>query len=313
MSTLAAVPALTLGEIRTCLLMNNAILPRATTLDLLRLLPGERVRVADRPIMRAVSPETVTGVDCGLPARSGANVRGVGTIAAHAAVTAGRVLQGSASVALVPSPSNTRVGWSHYMARPGVVETVGRVRFEDVAEGFLAGGASQGVIDLGAVGDRMISRVQAHHDLDRDPPFRSARTWLRWSLELAPGPPRAAFRVGDGGIRTLRMTAAPEHAADAAGFCEDIAYHDWLLTTLLALIDKVEAATVTGRDPLEALRPAVLHLLHLWMPGAHTAPSMRPLWAGFERYPGFSRQWDAIVARIRDRMALHTIEARGKG
>ncbi len=56
-----------------------------------------------------------------------------------------------------------------------------------------------------------------------------------------------------------------------------------------------------------ALRPAVDHLLHLWMPRAHVDRSLGHLWDELEQEPGFTRQWRSLVQRIRDQLAVQTI------
>jgi hypothetical protein len=60
---------------------------------------------------------------------------------------------------------------------------------------------------------------------------------------------------------------------------------------------------------VQRLRPAVEHLLHLWMPAARGDEAGAALWAGLERRPGLARQWDALVHRVRDQLALGAIAA----
>lgn len=58
---------------------------------------------------------------------------------------------------------------------------------------------------------------------------------------------------------------------------------------------------------VRVLRPAVDHLLHLWMPRARVAQDLAPLWDALEERPGFSRQWHNLVQRVRDQLTLHAI------
>ncbi|MEY7981578.1 hypothetical protein AB8O53_35385, partial [Streptomyces pilosus] len=56
-----------------------------------------------------------------------------------------------------------------------------------------------------------------------------------------------------------------------------------------------------------ALRPAVDHLLHLWMPRARVSRELAPLWDVLAEEPGFTRQGLALVQRARDQLTLHAI------
>ena len=62
-----------------------------------------------------------------------------------------------------------------------------------------------------------------------------------------------------------------------------------------------------GPAAVLALRPAVDHLLHLWMPYAHVDCSLLHLWDVLERDPGFTRQWQNLVQRIRDQLAVQAV------
>jgi hypothetical protein len=55
-----------------------------------------------------------------------------------------------------------------------------------------------------------------------------------------------------------------------------------------------------------ALRPAVDHLLHLWLPMARVDRRLTPLWNSLEDEAGFSRQWQVSVQRVRDHLMLQT-------
>ena len=60
---------------------------------------------------------------------------------------------------------------------------------------------------------------------------------------------------------------------------------------------------------LHRLRPAIDHLLHLWMPGARGGEISGAVWAGLDRRPGFDRQWQSLVHRIRDQLSAGTVAA----
>lgn len=302
---------LTLGEVHTGLLQNSTSLSLLHTADLLDLVVGERVRRSERPIGYVVSPDQLTGVDCSLPTGSGSRTRAVGTIVSHAAVTGGHVLQGSTYTRVGRAAANRRLPWSHYLSRPGRLETIGKVDVRDVVRGFLGVGPPSQVLDLGAICDRAIDTVQHSPRLDRRPPFRSRRTRLRWAVVPAEDPaaePRGTFRVESDTLRTLELTVGGHDDMSAVvALCEDLALHDWLLTTLLVLMEASLTAPGTRAQKVERLRPAIDCLLHLWMPAARLDESVLPVWRALERRPGFTRQWESLVNRIRDQVTLSTI------
>jgi hypothetical protein len=301
---------LVFGEIRTCLLQSSRAVPLASVAELLRLLPGERVRFSERPTAHASSPETLTGIDCQLPTASGARCRGVGTVTARAVVTGGRVLQGSVYAAVERGPADHRLPWPHYLARPGVVQTIGKFGQRDVIDGFLAGHAPTHTLDLGAVSERLIGSVQLSPRLDHLTPLRTKRTRLRWAARI--GEPDCSrdsgeFVVADDVVRTLELELAAGECEDVLGFCENLALHDWALSTLQRAVERSELDSDTGS--VVALRPVIEHLLPLWMPGAHVAEAMLPMWESLERRPGFTRQWETMVAHIRDQLSLTMLAA----
>lgn len=301
------------GEVRTCLLQHSQALPATATTGLLRLRAGQRVALSERPNPYALSPDVLTGVDCNLPTASGAKVRAVGTVTARAALTEGRLLQTDAFCATTADGPDRRRHWGHYLARPGIVEPFGKLPDRDVADGCLTGTTRPGELDLGAIAERVLRGVLRDPALDRAAPFRARLTRLRWVALLAPdgaAPSIENFTVAPDGLRTveLRLTAGTGTAA-AARLCEDLALHDWLLTTLVRMVERSRLGSVDGREAVTALRPAVDHLLHLWMPTARVDQVLHPLWEVLEREPGFSRQWHILVQRIRDQLALLAVTA----
>ncbi|MGW1800847.1 SCO2521 family protein [Streptomyces sp. NPDC001984] len=307
----APVVVLVCGEVRTCLLSTSRTLAGAEAERLLRLRSGDRVRVGTRPLPYALSADVLTGVDCQLPAASGARIRAVGTVSARAVLTGGRILQSSARVALPATGDPERSPWGRHLAEPGIVRPFGRLPAEDVADGWLSASQRPGELALGAVAERLLTDVFRQPELDHQPPFKARSTRLRWAAlrtTTVTGPVLESLTIEADGLLTvrLRQPAEPESADSAAlaGFCEDLALHDWLLTTLVALIDRSRLGSADDRVALRVLRPAVGHLLHLWMPAAHLDPELEPLWATLEREPGFSRQWHVLAQRIRDHLAL---------
>jgi hypothetical protein len=303
-----AEPILACGEVRTCLLQNSRALPPRGAAELLRLRPDERVRLSERPNAYAVSPDILTGVDCRLPTVSGARVRAVGTVVTRATLTEGRVLQVTAHFRSPGEGPDRRQPWAHHLVRPGVVEPFGTLPGRAIADGFLASGRQPGEPDLGAIAERLLGRLLRHHLLDQRAPFKSRHTRLRWAAlpaEDGAGPSIARFTLAENGLRTMAVRLPDGIGSDGVvALCEDLALHDWLLSTLAHLVERSRLDSANERDAVSALRPAVHHLVHLWMPNARVHNSLGSLWEVLEREPGFTRQWQTLVQRIRDHLSL---------
>lgn len=308
----ARAGVLTFGEIHTGLLQNSTPLSSARVSALLDLVVGERVRRFERPIAHVVSPDRLDGVDCCLP--SAAKTQAIGTVVHHLSVTGGHIVQGSAHTAIDPVlRDGLRQPWSYYLARPGTLEPINKVNLADVVDGFLAGAPRPGVLDVGAISARAIDRIQSSKLLDRKRPFLSSRAMLRWAaVPAAGGENSASFVIESPTARTLLLRLDPELAetlpVDAVRtFCETLALHDWLLTTILSLLDR-SLETPGNRPRLAAkLHPAVEFLMHLWMPEARVDPVLLPLWEAVDHRSSLSKQWRTSVDRIRDQLNLSTM------
>lgn len=244
-----------------------------------------------------------------MPTSRGTRIRGIGTVTARAVVTGGRVLQGSVYTRLDPSEANRRLPWSHYLSRPGVVETIGQFDRQDVLAGFFAGTGPESTLDLGALGERVIATVQMNAALDHATPFKSRRTRLRWAVRAQGDNGSAAeFILADDTLRTFSLALDGKTGQEVVQFCEDLALHDWVLSTVSLLVERSGIGSSNDPKTVAKLRPAIDHLLHLWMPGALVAESLRPFWESLERSSGFTKQWLATRSRIRDQIAVHTME-----
>ncbi|WP_067532728.1 SCO2521 family protein [Nocardia crassostreae] len=313
-------PLVLLGEVRTGLLPSADPLAPREAADLLALLPGQRVLLRERPVALAISPSSAVGVDCQLATVSRSQSRAIGTVASHAVLLGGRIVQSSSVTRVVRATDSNRRPWAHYLTQIGSLELIPRLGDDtaaavDLTEGFLE--ASSGTtLDLGSISDRLLTRVRIDPGLDQRPPVRAATTRLRWAARVAPpvgGGPRSrtlfAFRLEDETTRTVRiMVPTVRDLAVVQRFCEDLAAHDWLLTIVGATLGDA-AQAVPNRDAVALLSPVLEQLVHLWMPGAHTPPRLRELWTRLESDPGFSRQWTAQVGQLRDRLAVATLEA----
>lgn len=301
------------GEIRTRLLPARQALDIRTAAQLLALRTDERTLLSERPNLYARSPDTLTGIDCYLPSSNGARIRAVGTVTGRAALTEGRVLQTSAHCRLPATGPDQRRPWGEYLVRPGLVEPFGKLPHEAVAQGVLGGGR-HGDLDLGLIADGLLTRLLRHPLLDQRPPFRSRPTRLRWvALPAGPGegPSIERFTLAEDQLRTVRLRVPEDTPGDdLAALCDDLALHDWLLTTVVRMLDGIRLGTGAAQDAaavVRTLRPAVDHLLHLWMPRARVTKELAALWDPLEEQPGFTRQWQALVQRIRDQLTLHAI------
>jgi hypothetical protein len=298
-----------LGEIRTSLAQTSTALPDDDVAALLDLLPGRSVRRISRPIPYAASPERFTGVDCALALPSRATVRAVGTVGHYTIVTGGHLIQGSAAVALSRRPDGRRRPWSHYLARPGRVEITGKGEPNEIAAAFLddrTQSGAQPLLDLGAVADQAIDSPQEEFTaLDRRPPLRTPRGRLRWAMISGAGRPSVRIRLQDGAIRSVLLRLPPDSDVEAArAFCEDLARHDWLLTTVDNLVRQAGIGRLAPAAVVNRLRPAIDHLLHLWSPDARRTPSTALLWSAVEEATGLDRQWQLLIQRIRDQLFL---------
>jgi len=300
---------LTIGEVHTGLLLSSAAVPADTAAELLAIAPGRSVRARQRPIRYAWSPEVLTGVDCSAPLAERREVRIVGTPATQLSLTEGHIIQAGTHATFRHEYAGRRRPWAHYLAQPGVLEVLGKASEESLATGFLRGPATTTALDLGAVNVRALAAIQRSEHLDHNPPFRSRPTRLRWSAEPSDGEQEIVFTLGADGLRTVRLRAAEPNPRALADFCADLALHDWLLSTLLHIVDRAVARRRPAAELIGMLRPGIDHLVHAWMPGAHASRTLDTIWQELDLRAGFSLQWQKTVERIRDQLSVGLIEA----
>jgi hypothetical protein len=300
---------LTIGEVHTGLLMTSAAVSADTAAELLAIVPGRTVRTRQRPIRYAWSPELLTGVDCSALLAERREVRVVGTPATRLSLTDGRIIQAGTHATLRHDYAGRRRPWAHYLAQPGVLEVLGKASEESLATGFLRGPATVTALDLGAVNVRALADVERSELLDHNPPFLSRRTRLRWSVESSDYEQEIVFMLGADGLRTVRLRAAEPDPRALADFCADLALHDWLLSTLLDIVDRAVARSRPTAELIGMLRPGIDHLVHAWMPGAHANRTLDRIWQELDLRSGFSLQWQKTVERIRDQLSVSLVEA----
>jgi hypothetical protein len=300
---------LTIGEVHTGLLLTSAAVPVDTAAELLAIVPGGSVRTRQRPIRYAWSPEVLTGVDCAAPLAERREVRIVGTPATRLSLTDGRIIQAGTHATLRQDSAGRRRPWSHYLAQPGVLELLGKASDESLAAGFLRGPTTATALDLGAVNVRRLATIQRSERLDRNPPFRGRPTRLRWSAETSDSEQEIAFTLEANGLRTVRLRTPEPNPRALADFFADLALHDWLLSTLLDIVDRAVARSRPPAELISMLRPGIDSLVHAWMPAAHVSKALDRIWQELDLRSGFSLQWQKTVERIRDQLSVGLIEA----
>lgn len=308
---------LIIGEIHTALLPHSRPLTPEEARTALALAVGETVVQWARPVPHTASPTLLHGVDCRLPlgpkrgnphaegAAPASAVRAVGTVSSRAVLTGGHLLQGSAWTAVAPPEQPRRMPWSHYLARPGTLETIGNFDARRLAEGFLSAENRRdrtGLLNAAAIARHSLHDVLSRPGLDQRPPIKTGSTRLRWAAIADPGAGRAvAFRLVGTDRRRMSLVTGPIDAEQVAAAAEDLAVHDWLLSAVSARI----ALAKIGEDPrhtLRTLRPVVDHLLHLWSAGARTSRDLEFMWDSLERRPGLTRQWTTMTERVRSQI-----------
>lgn len=300
---------LAVGEVRTGFLNHSQALPLEAAIVLLELIPGEQVRNASRPRVYAVSPEPLTGVDCVLPSMNGRRTRAVGTVASRVTLTGGRLVQSCSYTEIVKAESSNRQPWSHYLAHPGVVECLGKLNTDDAAAGFAESERGFRGIEVGIIAEQALNGVQNSPLLDGRLPVRAPRGSWRWAFQCPKGNGAELFRfkILKDGTRLLRLAMPGHSVEDVVDLVEDLALHDWLLSTVEGILARAELGSGPTEKMLPRVRPVIDHILHHWMPAARVKPGLLPLWTNLDRVQGLTRQWDLSVQRVRDQLALSTI------
>jgi len=296
-------PTLAFGEVRTCLIQNLGTLSTSATEALMQLTPGSPVSKVERPMRRVLSPEQVTGVDCKLRVAREGRARAIGTVLSHAIVTNGRILQGSAHVALTAAGSNERREWRHYLRRQGVVEVIGSPHPNNLLDGFLSDTPPAQGVDLTSISDRIIDSVQQSPKLDHKTALRAGTGVVRWAATLHPDnvPTVGIVKSDVSNVHAVRLEGRPDDLPMLIRFCEEFALHEWLLTTVKdVIVARAETDIERGGDPLDSLLFALNQLGPLWMPPTYLSERMKALWEGVENRTHYTNVFDRQVARVRD-------------
>lgn len=274
---------------------------------LVSLVGGEQVFVATRPRSCVRSPERPVGIDCPL---GRGQVRGIGTALQRVSIIEHEVVQGSAYARLVRAERQTRRPWSHYLASPGRIEAAGRPRWGEIAEALASPAPAHEALDLGSIARRVTDEVQNATRGSAADPLHATRVRLCWVAEVDQvALPGVHFELHDRRLRVMRLRVDALDPAGLAAACEDIALHDWLLSTVIDQVRRAALGVAPRTKALRRLGPVVDRLLHLWMPAAQAAELTESMWTALDRGAGFSRQWATVTGRIRDQFALALAES----
>ena len=300
-------PQVVLGAVTTGLLNTSEPLPMEAARQALALLPGVSAEWRRHPIEQVVSPDLFFGLDCRLAVRSGAQPRAIGTARARALLTAGHVLQGSASVAVVLGASKRRLPWAHYAARTGTVEAINKAEPADLVTGFLNPGPGSNQLDLDKTGSYVMSLLSRVPQVDRQARLKTQTRRLLWAAHLKDiAEPEGRVEAGDDGEFRVQMDTPPRLLPMVVEFCEVLALHDWLLAALKNAFDR---SARRGRRAEDEIGPALSCLGHIWNPLAHLPSEMRWLWEALEDEAQLSWEWQSTLTRVRDKVTLLTRKA----
>jgi hypothetical protein len=184
-----------------------------------------------------------------------------------------------------------------------VITRVGPQTSIRLTEGFL-GTRGAADLDLTSVTDRLLGRIRTRHP--GYTPLRVGTTRLRWAARVGDVEvPRVAFRLHNDTLRTVLIVVPYEtELAAAQRFCEDLAVHDWLLTVVAEATERADLAGPGSAASIETIAPVLCHLAHLWMPGAHSPPALRGLWAQLGEEPDFDAAWRGCIVHLRNRLLV---------
>jgi len=300
-------PQVVLGAVTTGLLNTSEPLPLDAARQVLALVPGVQADWRQYPVEQVVSPDLFFGLDCRLAGGSGSQPRIIGTARAHAVLTAGHFLQGSARVDVLLGVSTTRQPWSHYMAHPGVVEAINKARPADIVTGFLRDRPGKSLLDLGNTGAYVMSLLDQVPQIDRRARLKTQTHRLLWAAHVQEGvEPDGHVEAGDDGVFRVQMSMPSELLPDFMEMCEILALHHWLLTALKNAFDR---SSRTGPSAERELEAALSYLGHVWNPKAHLPHAMRWFWDALEDVAQLSWEWQTTLTRVRDKVSLLTRKA----
>ena len=117
-----------------------------------------------------------------------------------------------------------------------------------------------------------MNNLQNSSMLDGKLPVACTRGSWRWAFQC-PGPGGRhlfRFKILKDGTRLMRLSAPGHDIADLMDLVEDMALHDWLLSTVEGIVERAELGSGPTEKMLIRVRPVIDHVLHHWMPGAQS-------------------------------------------
>lgn len=303
-----AVQEVVVGEVMTLLLRSSAPLEPDSARDLLaRLVPGSKPERFGHPVDRLMSADLQFGVDCQLSTPRGARPRTIGVAAAHAVLTGGHVLQAAAHARIVHGETQHRRRWSYYASRPGYLEVQHKAAPGDLARGFLSAAPDGTLLDLAGIAKQVVDQVNNGSEEEAaSATLHSSPMTFRWVARVArsAGMPVVEFVRCEDGTFQIDAVTDPAYLVALARFCEDVALHNWLLSTMAATFtDSTKTA-----DGLGELGAALELLGHLWSPGEALDERLASLWTDLEARLYLSRGWRNQVTRVRDKITLQILK-----
>ncbi|MEY9934453.1 hypothetical protein ABH926_009121 [Catenulispora sp. GP43] len=299
-------PQVVLGAVTTGLLNTSEPLALAAARQALALLPGVGASWRRHPVEQVVSPDLFFGLDCRLAVDTGAQPRVIGTARGRAVLTAGHVLQGSASMGVVLDNTKRRLPWMYYAARPGLGEVINKADPARLVRGFLEARTDRAVLDLGKTSSYVMSLLDRVPQIDHQARLRTQTGRLLWAVHIQEdAKPYVLVEACEDGLARVRIATPALLVPQFVEFCEILALHDWLLAALKNAFDRSTRAH-SGRRPEDELDPALTYLGHLWNPTAHLPDQMRGFWQELEKETQLTWEWQSTLTRVRDKVSLLT-------
>jgi hypothetical protein len=294
-------PSRIFGVVSTALIQHNDALSLSESAEILRVVPrrrdlarAESVQQILRPVSLAWSPYRVTAID---PAVLGVQDRPIfGTAAGRAVVYGGRIVQGSTWVAVVPTLTAVRFPWADEVALAGTA-TVGSPTPRIL---LAAPPAKPPDLGLTAIADRLLDDVQSSRRLNHVVAFRASGARLYWVATLRN--PRRSSTLTDfpaKGESVLHITAPSDEPPETIiRFCEDVARHQWLLSTLARVLVQTERASLDEARRRQVLKTVSDQLTRLWIPMPHVDRQASEYWTEMADRLRLMQQWETLAARL---------------
>ncbi|ACU72767.1 conserved hypothetical protein [Catenulispora acidiphila DSM 44928] len=298
----ARAPSHLFGVVSTALIQHSGALPLARSAEILRIVPQRvvtrigNVQQTVRPVPLAWSAHRVAGIDSGVLGIPNRAI--LGTAVGRAVVYGGRIVQGSAWVAVVPMSTAGRRPWGEKLAAPGTAVV------DDSTLRVLIDAPLSKPPDLGLtlIADRLVDDVQSSRRLDHVIAFRSAGDRLYWTAVLRDSElSKIHANLSETRGPVLHFTAPSDEPLDSiVRFCEDVARHKWLISTVALVSDRMARKHLDPAGRREVVQTVFDQLMHLWLPGSYLESRRNGYWTRTMNGIRLTQQWEVQVARLRE-------------